>query len=420
MERELIISLHNGQIWFNHKESISYSQTNLPEAAFAFKEEELFWKIRMLGFDKAAGVLLVKVLDYQVAHYKSMYLQDDPKYPVKKLVFEKLDWPELEPLLSYADVNILRPFLLHAPPLFRMEMPVEKLAPPPPVLRVPFNITVKIPIKDIVFGEGKVNFSLQFNYYGPFSVDYNYTFLQESFNFCKEWFIKRFKRNYVNVTASGFVKNGNLDGCNLLSDDLQSINEEMIIAIREIVLKDYVKKVLKEESGKYVRGIIHVDEESGLKNLSPRGSTLSARELEILMSTIMARNARNEKQLAFLSGHTAVQMTHLKFTRPPYKGLIFSFQGKMFMHFVWELLNSNATYIWSFPIDRHSEPDMHEFLEKYISMIAKDGRFIWKKIRTDQLQEGHLFYSVNHYHQSTHLNEGLPEWIDNIEEIICR
>jgi hypothetical protein len=420
MERELIVSLYVGQIWFNHKESVSYAQTNLPKAAFVFKEDELFWKVQMLGFDKSTGVLRLKVLDYQVAQYKSMYLQDDPKYPVKELAFEKLDWLKLEPLLSHVDVDTLRPFLLNAPPVLRMERSVQKPTPPPPVFRVPFNITVKIPFKDILFGEGKASLDLQLDYYAPFGVEYDYAFLQESFNFCKDWFTKRFKKNHVNVTATGFIKNGKLDGYTLLSDDLRSIDEAMILAIREIVLKDYVKKILKEESGKHVREASHIDEESGLKNLSPRGSTLSARELEILMSTIMARNARNEKQLAFLSGHTAVQMTHLKFTRPPYKGLIFSFKGGMFIHFVWELLNSNATYIWSFPIDKPSEPDMHGFLEKYIAMITEDGRFEWKRNRTEQLQEGHLFSSVNHYHQSTYINEGLPEWIDSIEEIICR
>lgn len=420
MERELIISLYVGQIWFNHQVNISYSQTNLPKAAFAFKEEEVFWKIQMLGFDKSTGVLRVKVVDYQVVEFKSLYLQDDPKYPVKEIKFEKLDWYELEPILSNADVDTLRPFLLHAPPVFRMERPVQKPTPPPPVFMVPFKITVKIPFNDILFGEGKASFDLQLDYYAPFRVEYDYAFLQESFNFCKDWFTKRFKKNHVNVTANGFIKNGKIDGYTLLSNDLRSIDEAMILAIREIVLKDYVKKVLKEESGKHVREASHIDEESGLKNLSPRGSTLSARELEILMSTIMARNARNEKQLAFLSSHTAVQMTHLKFTRPPYKGLIFSFQGGMFMHFVWELLNSNATYIWSFLTNRHSELDMHSFLENYIAMITEDGRFEWKRNLTEQLQDGHLFYSVNHYHQSTHPNEGLPEWIDNIEEIIRR
>lgn len=240
MERELIILLNVGQIWFNHKVSISYGQTNLPKAAFAFKEEEVFWKIQMLDFDKATGVLRVNVLDYKVAEHKSMYLQDDPKYPLKELVFEKLDWYELEPLLSNADVDTLRPVLLHAPPVFRMERPVQKPTPPPPVFRIPFNITVKIPFKEVLFGEGKASFDLQLDYYAPFRVEYDYAFLQESFNFCKDWFIKRFKTNHVNVTANGFIKNGKIDGYTLLSNDLRSIDEAMILAIREIVLKDYV------------------------------------------------------------------------------------------------------------------------------------------------------------------------------------
>lgn len=422
MEKELIISLYVGQIWFNHKENISYEQTNLPKAAFEFKNknEEVFWKLQMLGFDKNTGLLNVKVIDYQVERYLSIYLQEDPKYPIKGLVFEKLDWHKLEPLLSSVDMDSLRPFLFNAPPVSRMERPVQKPAPPPPIFRVAFNITAKIPFKDILFGEGKASFELQPDFHQPFSVDYEYPFLQEGFNFCKEWFIKRFKRNYVNVTAKGYIKNGKPDDCSLISDDLQSIDETMILAIREIVLKDYIKKVLKEESGKHVRGVKHIEEESGLKNLTPKGTTLSARELEILMSTILARNARNEKQLAFLSGHTNVRMNHLKFTRPPYKGLIFAFQGGMFIHFIWELFQSNATYIWSFAVGNHSELDMHDFLERYIAIITEDGRFEWKKTVALQLQDGHLFSSVNHYHQSTHLNEGLPEWIDSIEAIICR
>lgn len=435
MEKTLIISLNSSHIFFNHRECIPRSQSNLPGVALTFKTEEIFWQIELLAFYKETGILKVKVLDYNVVHPAAMYLQLNSKYLIKDLVFEKLDWHELQPLTYKYDLDMLRPYLVHAPPSFRMERPVKKpivtpsTTPPPPSppraatvaqpVKKKFHVEEKVEFKDLRFADGLVAFDIQ-PFHTTYTVELKNDFLQESFNFCKEWFIKKFKKSWVQVSVTGYLIDEKLGDYTVTSENLSSINDTMILAIREAVLKDFVRKAMAKQTGKRVHGVADIQDQSALKDLRTRTSHLTEKELEILMTTILARNARNEKQIDFLAKHPSVQMSHFKFTRPPRKGLIFGFEGGMFTHFVWELLQSNATYVWSFPTNKHTPNEMHEFLEQYIALITDEGRFEWRKSASFQLQENHLFTPVNHIHQNTHLNEGLPLWIDTIESIICR
>ena len=66
------------------------------------------------------------------------------------------------------------------------------------------------------------------------------------------------------------------------------------------------------------------------------------------MTLIESESPRNVKQLVYLSGKKHERTQKIRFTLNPLFGFIFFISGKNKNHICWELLNSHATYIWSF------------------------------------------------------------------------
>jgi hypothetical protein len=414
------ISLDNEYIYFNHQIKVTYGATNLPKFSFTFHEKPCFWTIAVKFYEASVGALHVQVINYTDPKPMAMYIQD-PIYDIKILFFEKLDWRQLEPCLKDYDVDMLRSILLHPPtsiPLFDKTEKRRVLSGNNYSRTQPFDTKTRVLFSETVFMDGKISCKIWAGDEYQ-TIEIIYPFLQSSFEYCKGWFKKKFKSESIMVHVKGTMVNGKITQYEAYSAELLCINEQMVQEIREIVLKDYLKKRFREDIGNHIKNISDIIEESGLVNLGTKGNSLNENEMNMLLDLVRSRSARNQKQLIYLSTHPNVDMGNFKVTRPPATGLIFAYRGNRFTHYVWELLDSNATYLWSFLSPTNSLEEMHSFLETYISLITEAGRLEWKRQAKDVLLAGHLFNSVNHYGQNSETNEGLPLWIDHIEKLIC-
>jgi hypothetical protein len=83
---------------------------------------------------------------------------------------------------------------------------------------------------------------------------------------------------------------------------------------------------------------------------------------------------RNKQQIIYLAGklHTATEK--ILFTSHPQFGFVFHVRGNDLMHFVWELLNSHATYVWSYDPKRTTSKLARRRLEYALSTIREEGR----------------------------------------------
>ena len=115
LNQYLIIRLDNTKIDLTTKISLTYNKTNLPKEAFKFKTyQPLFWKLEQKHYDSESETLTVNVVDYNSTS-NTVILEQEPKYPIKNLKFEKLDWKKFEPLIYSYILSNLRDNIFNYP-----------------------------------------------------------------------------------------------------------------------------------------------------------------------------------------------------------------------------------------------------------------------------------------------------------------
>lgn len=89
-------------------------------------------------------------------------------------------------------------------------------------------------------------------------------------------------------------------------------------------------------------------------------------------------------------------------------------------HHCWELLDSHATYVWSFNPSEVTIQEQFRLMEGIIGIIREQGRQQYKQHWRLQsnLNRGMVFRTIEHPHVSSHLKDGFPIWRQKIEEAI--
>lgn len=77
------------------------------------------------------------------------------------------------------------------------------------------------------------------------------------------------------------------------------------------------------------------------------GNIFKQTEKDILNLLIEKSDVRNKRELTYLSGSMQSLNYRIRFTNHPNFGFIFLTEGELNNHFIWELLNSHATYVWT-------------------------------------------------------------------------
>ena len=70
-------------------------------------------------------------------------------------------------------------------------------------------------------------------------------------------------------------------------------------------------------------------------------------ENDVLNLLVEKGKIRNWRNLEYLSADKQSENYKFKFTLHPEFGFLFLVEGEKYLHFIWELRNSNATYLWS-------------------------------------------------------------------------
>jgi hypothetical protein len=108
------------------------------------------------------------------------------------------------------------------------------------------------------------------------------------------------------------------------------------------------------------------------------GNVFKQNERDIINIFLQGKDIRNKKQLEYLSGTKHNPQEKIRFTLKPIFGFLFCIVGEKFNHFCWELLNSHATYLWSF--ERSISTDnQFKRVENTINTIRVIGRDEYRK-----------------------------------------
>jgi hypothetical protein len=417
-EKHIILRITNEGVFYNKDARIPWAHTNFPpKETFNFNERsEIFWKARLLSFDAGRSLLKVAIVDYDTEGQRAAFARQKAKFPFRNLLFSPLHWEALGPLMNIYNKQLFQP-ILESPKTWHMtrssdEDWVDFSEPEEQKTRI--DLHFEYPLNKAVFKMGYVEVEHQVKELPEQTLTIpieNPNILPE-FDHVKPFFAKALGKKMIEVR--GYLEIDEADHIEIRcqSKEISQINDKFIATVRKLRLEDAIfkpKKITVDKSlftpEEYFEGF----DEAEL------GNTIRQSDKDLLTDLLESEKIRNRKQLLYLSGQLQSQRIGLRFTLSPKFGFLFHVEGETMDHFIWELLNSHATYIWS--IDRPGTSLQHKFrlIEREINFIRENGRRVYlDHARNEDL----LFSKVNHENSESGLVDGFPKWRVRVGEVL--
>ena len=423
----IIIRLHEGRIWFNSSLSIDVESSNLPFDAIPFKKiKNVYWLAEQLAYDKNTSGLTVAIKDYFLRETSPFGIQN-PKSEIHFLNFANLgNVTDLKLSLEYYRKELgrldraleegyreLDPPQGKAPEKAQRKNLLFRSYPEEDALELKFDVW----FKDAEFKLGYIAFDKNIaplKQMARFRVDND--FLLPEFEYIKGYFTKALGSRKFDVTAKVITEHGKIVETRATSHTINKINEQLIDSIKNIRTFSLVKVPLKANIDK---SLFTADELFGELDDIPDGNVFSQSELDILRTLLEKHNVRNRRQLEFLAGVKQAPGAKLKFTLHPHFGFLFTVQGERMVHFIWELLNSHATYIWSLDKGEVSMARQFRRVEDAINQVRNSGREQYKHAwRSSHLDQDLVFHVIHHEEIGSSFIDGFVKWRHRLGEIL--
>jgi len=445
--RDIIIKINNQDIHFSPTLSISVRQTNLPMESMTFRfHGEIYWRIELTDYHEDTKCWHVKVSDYSVNNIQSFNKQTTTKQ-IEKVVFNKLDWRKLEPLLSsYKAINLLDilynhdinknslsdDFSFRPETSFNQssyEIPEEipnhfirpiietrQAAIVPKVDYLKINFPVKF--QDATFIAGFVTFKKFIKQVGiqiEFKIKNDY--ILEEFDNIKLWFSKMLKSKRFDVSAIITTIDRHFSEASASSPQIDMITPNIIESVkydRTIALTKPPKTTNPDKSLYSTEDIFNLMDPD-----IKEGNVFNQSEPDIIKSLTQTDHVRNRKQLEYLSDIKQTTKSKIHYTLNPLFGFLFLIEGKERYHFVWELLQSHATYIWSIDKENKEVMPIYAKIEEIINIIRLIGREEYKRIYSNRnLGFDFVFKAIDHQDISINLDDGFTKWKRKLDELL--
>lgn len=441
---EIIIKVSNSGILLNPETFIAINNTNIPIGSLSFNSNKnIFWKAQMIGFNSFEKCLRIKIIDYSVEDI-SGFGNQVAKKEVAQLQFERLDWQMLEPLLTYYQKSTLESFIYNtvikrAPvkdsqrqsnksntPLHRSTNTQQNtkwhdILPTPTQIQTKFEIDeiFDISFNDAEFILGYVTFSVnmeRFNKVITFKISNNH--ILPEFEHIKHWFAKKLKIKKFKVSVKIIFSKDDITDTIATSKHIDQITPELIEGIKYSRTQELSKinRPINSEKALYtmIELLALLDKEKNSEN------AFKQTDNDILKDIINKENIRNKKQIEYLADVKQDMQHIIKFTIDTPFGFLFFIKGLINNHFVWELLNSHATYIWSINKTLESMELQFKRIEYEINTIRTNGREKYKHAyKNNNIDKDHLiFNSINHKEIDSNSILGFQVWKAKIDKYL--
>lgn len=422
--KERFIKISNNKIYFTNDNFIELSQTNFPENSLKFKYHfDIYLKVKISNFSLQLKSLDIEIIDYNPKDIHGFNNQELKK-KIVKIYFKELEWNKLEKLLSSYQNNL--PILI--PNAFKKSStktePIElnDIKELNTIKSNEIKSTI-IPTKEktqthefefseyfenVIFHSGYVSLKRKFK-------DINTTIEIKIFNenilpeydYIKSYFTNYFKNGELNISTKIEIENNEILNIISCSKEVEEINSQIIDSIKKqriLNTIDFIDEIENEKN------TFTADEI--LSKIDDSNNVFEQTEEDIINIILELKNPRNKEQLIYLSSKKHSSNLKIRFTLKPFFGFIFFINCKENNHICWELLNSHATYLWSFektkPINLVLEQS-----EISINTIKKIGRNNYRKqIRMNQLENNSKFNVINHVKLNLKDNFGI--WKDKL------
>jgi hypothetical protein len=431
--KTIIIKIENNRVLFNPGFFIDITQTNIPHEYLTFRTNTpIYWKVEMINFIALSGLLRVTVLDYKKIDIESFNEQGN-KAKVEKLEFVgQFDWQKLEPLLTAYRMGKFVDQLFNLKPL---PTEIEEVAPwikaryekqhlSLPTIRTsqPTSISVKQPIHRTINENFWVDFEHSHFLYGRIAFKKQFVCLSKEidlhitndcilaeFENIKHWFIKRLKTTRFLVHVIIHLSDDEITDMSVTSVQIDLITAELIDSIKYTRTNALIKEPRLNATDK---GLFTAEDIfSTLDTDRNEANVFNQSERDIMNMLIESNNIRNKEQLVYLSSELQSELFPIHYTLDPHFGFLFFVEGQVNNHFIWELLNSHATYVWTFGRLEQETKLQYQRIEQIINLIKTNGRASYKRAYSNSnLDSDLLFQTIYHKVSSTSSVTEFEQW----------
>jgi hypothetical protein len=425
MAKTLYICMSNDQIGLGAEAVVQVSSTNLPMAHMRFRTVvPIYWEVEQLAYDANLGVLKVRVKNYRPGDVTQRFLQQHPKAPVKGLLFEKFDWKEMQRHLVSFQKIMLEEYLynLEARPFANTEHLMHLIGqvkpkvaasssdkPRPQEAYQSHQLQAKIGWKNVTLMQGYALCRVAVKWHHQeVELRVPNSFLLPEFEVIKPWFAKKAGVARFEITAQ--VKcytDGRLEAERVACAVLEGIGPEFIEGIRYQRIYGIARKPGKFQPDKALFSTDDIFD--ALSEVLEGGNLFGDTEEAMLQMFLEKADVRNKQELGFLAG-LQIPAERLRYTLFPHFGFVFLIQGKKSRHFVWELLNSHATYVWSAPLEQNHATQWEQ-VEALINQVREMGRDQYKQSYVrNPVESDWLFQVVAHENKNSDFVDAFPRW----------
>jgi len=374
------------------------SASNVPASYLQFSEKKpIYWEVGMISFSKSGGKLRLKVLDYN-AQKVAIFNEQEAKYPIKSVEFEPLHWSELERLLSTYQKSYIKNFITE-----------EDL---PKLLQKTFEIPVKVSLNKVKFKMGYVSFRKKFKWNKE--GDIFRIAMPDSipeYEYIKSYFSKILGKTSIEAILEVVSSAKETKLSSVKSIDLEKINDDSIRVLKVQKLDQWSSKKPKYAApDQDLFTFEEVMERYGDEALG----NIDILEKDLLFHLLEKEDVRNKMQLQYLSDRIQAEGEKLLMTLVPQFGFVFVNKGVEMTHYIWELLNSHATYVWSLP--NGTSKNNIKLVENEIRTINVHGRTAYK----DSFQPSHalFFHPLRHRSSSFSYEQYFAKWKKNLDNLL--
>lgn len=431
--KTIILRLDNTSIYVNDSLRLTFAQSNLPKQNFNLGSNRLVYlEAEQVSFNRETGNLKVKVVDYSPANYTKLN-QQQPKYQIRRIEFEKLDWQKFVGFVSSYKINnelkesfynIYQTYSSASEPddaetvKQRIKWDMEQLRNNSPNLffqepNTPFEehfqTVVKVKFEEATFGDGKITFKAKLkglNIIEDFSIENRN--LKSEFENIKPWFVKRIGKSF-SVTVNLTLIDRKVTKSIASSEEISSINEELIESIKTQRVLLLVKTTRTKGDSK---AVFDHDEVFGILENGKGINVFDSSADNIIEVLVTNGLAKNSSQLKYLSRDKQSLNEKLRFTLKPHFGFLFKVEISTKQFFIWELLNSHATYVWERGL---GDRDFYQFVEQEISFINANGREQYRRHYKNLLSKPFRFVIIEHDCAELTEEERFEAWKTKLE-----
>ncbi len=402
-QRTRLIKVDGSSIFFTPDFYIEKQKTNLPDSLVFHRRHPFFWKVSMHNYDRTTGYLELEVMDFYPSDSHG-FGDQIMKASVNNVCFRRLNWGYLEPFLSAYRKEDLHDLIVDSEEIHVPDQNEWNL-----------EFSIKVYVKDLRIRLGYDSFEQyvdRLNEVVEIRVE-NHHLLPE-FDLIKSFFARQLKRKTVLVDVEMTIKGTQVTKVKARSKQIDRINDAMVSSFKLAQIRDLRKKELVHAIDK---SLFTSDE--AFDSLNEDGGNLLNLRVEDIIATMAEHGmVRNRKQLEYLAGKKQLPEQEIRMTTQPLFGFVFLVRGEQMLHFCWELIDSHATYIWSF--DQNAVPviDAWKRLELIIQDVRLHGRDTYKRSALGGIKDDFLFQVIIHKYAGSKTKDPFPMWRQRLEEVL--